>query len=203
VQFQAELGEPLPQRRQAAFRVGFLPSRCAASRTPRSPRDLGFWRCVQSKSNCLAFSLVSPLPSADSADGGTPSLFAGFSGTMELSGTAASVVPRKRACRNYGLAPSPTDPPLARRAAPCERWMLPGPPGFREESFQSCVWSLTPWGRHRTRQERSTPLLPSPCQDKVGHLKGMISELNTQPDCASVNASTCRLPDNPHHSRPR
>jgi hypothetical protein len=30
------------------------------------------------------FSLVSPLPSADSACGGTPPLFAGFCGTMEL-----------------------------------------------------------------------------------------------------------------------
>jgi len=31
------------------------------------------------------FPLVSSLPSTDSADGGTPSLFAGFFGTMELS----------------------------------------------------------------------------------------------------------------------
>ena len=32
-------------------------------------------------------------------------------------------------------------------------------------------------------------LLPSPCQDKVGHRREMFSELNTRPGCASVNAS--------------
>ncbi len=60
-------------------------SRCAASRTPSSPRDLGFRRCVRSSSDGSAFSLVSPLPSTGSAGSGTLSLFAGFFGTMELS----------------------------------------------------------------------------------------------------------------------
>src|SRR5580700_10552119 len=50
---------------------------------------------------------------------------------------------------------------------------------------------------------RSTSLLPSPCQDKVGHRRKMISELNTRPGCASVNASPKRLPAPAHHSRPR
>ena len=59
--------------------------RCAASRTPSSPRDLGTRRCVQSSRNGLAFSLVSPLPATDSANSGTLSLFACFRGTMELS----------------------------------------------------------------------------------------------------------------------
>lgn len=31
----------------------------------------------------------------------------------------------------------------------------------------------------------------------------MFSELDTQPGCPSVNASSCRLPDNTHHARPR
>ena len=50
---------------------------------------------------------------------------------------------------------------------------------------------------------RSTSLLPSPCQDKVGHRREMISELNTRPGCASVNASPGQLPVPTHHSRPR
>jgi|694.fasta_scaffold94802_1 hypothetical protein len=81
--------------------------------------------------------------------------------------------------------------------------MSPGSLGFREESFQPCVWSLTPWGTHRTRLERSTCQLPSPRQDEVGRHTGMFSELNTQPGCTPVNASTRRLPDEPHHSGPR
>ena len=81
--------------------------------------------------------------------------------------------------------------------------MSPGSPGFREESFQPCAWSQTPWGRRRTRHDRSTSLLPSPCQDKVGHHKRMFSELNTRPGCTSVNASPWRLPADTHHSRPR
>jgi len=46
---------------------------------------------------------------------------------------------RKRACRHYGISPSPTDPRP-------KTWMFPGSPGFREESFWPCVWPLTPWG---------------------------------------------------------
>ena len=46
-------------------------------------------------------------------------------------------------------------------------------------------------------------LLPSPCQDRVGRHRRMFSELDTPPGCTSVNASPCRLPDRPHHSRPR
>ena len=57
----------------------------SVSRTLGSPRDLGFWRRVQSSSNCLTFSLVSPLPSIDSADSEPLSLFADFCGTMKLS----------------------------------------------------------------------------------------------------------------------
>lgn len=36
------------------------------------------------------FSLVSPLPSIDSTGSGTPPLFAGFFGTMELSDSLAT-----------------------------------------------------------------------------------------------------------------
>ena len=36
------------------------------------------------------FSSVSPLPSADSVGSGTPPLFAGFPGTMELSDSPAT-----------------------------------------------------------------------------------------------------------------
>ena len=46
---------------------------------------------------------------------------------------------QRRACRDYGIAPSPTDPsPM--------RGMSLGSPSFREESFRPCVWSSTPWG---------------------------------------------------------
>ena len=66
--------------------------------------------------------------------------------------------------------------------------------GFREERFQPCLWSSTPWGSCRTCRERSTSLLPSPRQDGVGLRKEMFSEFNTQPGCTSVNASPSRLP---------
>ena len=59
--------------------------RRAAARTPSRPRDLETRRCVRSSSNCSTFSLVSPLPSTDSADSEPLSLFACFFGTMELS----------------------------------------------------------------------------------------------------------------------
>src|SRR5437870_1231703 len=60
------------------------------------------------------------------------------------------VTPRPRPCRTCGLAPSPTDP------LPWKKRMLAGSLGFREESFQPCLWSLTPWGPRRTRRDRST-----------------------------------------------
>ena len=47
---------------------------------------------------------------------------------------------RRRARRTCGFAPSPTDPP------PWEQRISPGSLGFREKSFQPCLWSLTPWG---------------------------------------------------------
>ena len=63
----------------------------AASRTPSNPRDLAtnglpfvFRLWVRSSSDCSVFSLVSSLPSANSAGFGTRPLFAGFFGTMEL-----------------------------------------------------------------------------------------------------------------------
>jgi len=64
--------------------------RRAAARTPSSPRDLEARRCVRSSSHCSTFSLVSPLPSTDSADSGPLSLFAGFCGTMGLSDSPAT-----------------------------------------------------------------------------------------------------------------
>jgi len=118
---------------------------CAASRTPSNPRDLGtngvpseLRLCIRSSSDCSMFSLVSPLPSIDSAGSGTPPLLAGFFGTMERSD------PRRRAGRTCGLAPSPTDP------LPWKKRMSPGSLGFREKSVQPCLWSQTPWGSHRT-----------------------------------------------------
>ena len=62
----------------------------AAARTPSSPRDLKTRRCVRSSSHCSTCSLVSPLPSTDSADSGPLSLFADFFGTMELSDSPAT-----------------------------------------------------------------------------------------------------------------
>jgi len=62
----------------------------AEARTPNSPRDLETRRCVRSSSHCSTCSLVSPLPSTDSADSGPLSVFAGFCGTMELSDSPAT-----------------------------------------------------------------------------------------------------------------
>ena len=63
-------------------------------------------------------------------------------------------------------------------------------------AIQSLRWA----GRRQACHECSTSLLSSPCQDKVGHRREMISELNTRPGCASVNASPERLPAPAHHS---
>jgi hypothetical protein len=58
----------------------------AASRTPRSPRDLRLIRPgVRGKAVCSAFLLAESLSSADSADASAASLFAGFAGTMDSS----------------------------------------------------------------------------------------------------------------------
>ena len=58
----------------------------AASRTPCSPRDLGFVRlCVRSKASCLAFLLAESLSSIDSADASAAPLFADFAGTTDSS----------------------------------------------------------------------------------------------------------------------
>ena len=43
-------------------------------------------------------------------------------------------------------------------------------------------------------------VLPSPCQDKVGTPKEVISELNGWPACAPVNASPAMLPPPAHDS---
>jgi hypothetical protein len=98
------------------------------------------------------------------------------------------LTPRRRACQTFGISPSLTDP------LPWKKRMSPGSLGFREERFQPCLWSSTPWGSCRTCRERSTSLLPSPRQDGVGLRKEMFSEFNTQPGCTSVNASPSRLP---------
>ena len=108
------------------------------------------------------------------------------------------LTPRQRACRTCGIAPSPTDP------LPWEKRMLPGSLGFREESFQPCLWSADSVGVTRTCRDRSTchcclPLV----RTRSATAKEMFSELNTPPGCTSVNASPCRLPDTTHHSRPR
>ena len=78
--------------------VDLQTARCsAAARTPSNPRDLAtngapseFRRCVRSSSDCPVFSLVSSLPSANSAGSATPPLFAGFPGTMELCDSPAT-----------------------------------------------------------------------------------------------------------------
>jgi hypothetical protein len=76
------------------YRIRLLPRimtikpHLAACRTPSSPRDLEARRGVRSSSDGSAFSLVNPLPSTNSADSGTPPLFACFFGTMELSDSA-------------------------------------------------------------------------------------------------------------------
>ena len=45
-------------------------------------------------------------------------------------------------------------------------------------------------------------MLPSPCQNKVGTPKIVISELNSWPACAPVNASPAMLPPPAHDSEP-
>jgi hypothetical protein len=89
--------------------------------------------------------VVSSLPSANSAGRGTLPLFAGFLGTMELCDSPVTSISA------LWVAPSPTDSLLWKKR------MSPGSLGFREESFQPCLWSLSPWGSHRTRRaSRST-----------------------------------------------
>ena len=139
---------------------------------------------------CLAFPSVSFLPSTGSADSTGLSLFAGFFGTTKLSDSPETYT------SDVGLKPSPTDP---LESSGCFRGL---PASARSVSNRACGLRLRGgdivlacFARHRcclphvrTRSARQTQTF---------------SELNTQPGCASVNASPCRLPDTPHHSRPR
>jgi hypothetical protein len=102
------------------------------------------------------FSLVSSLPSTNSAGLGTRPLFAGLFGTMKL----------------------------------CD-----SPP-----TSMSDLWPRAFSDRSASMQETD---VSGVSRDKVGHLTRLFSELHTPPDCTSVNASSCRLPDTTHHSRPR
>jgi hypothetical protein len=82
-------------------------SRRAASRTPHSPRDAGFRPCVRSAVVCVAFPLVAPLPSTDSAATVGLALFARFCGTM---GTSDSPVTCMSAVRLLALSDRSSPP---------------------------------------------------------------------------------------------
>jgi hypothetical protein len=82
--------------------------------------------------------------------------------------------PRRRACRTSGSWPSPTGPPP--RRAPT------GSPGSRAWSFHACRRVLAP-----------PAVLPSVTCHGVGTLIAIISQLNTLPACAPVNASMAAL----------
>ena len=116
--------------------------------------------------------------------------------STEPNNGAGKPMALERGRTDCGIAPSPTDP------SP-RRGVFPGSPGFREDRFHSCAWSQTPWDGNRTCLDRSTSPTPSPCQDKVGIHKLMISELNTRPGPSHVSASIHGLPHETHHSRPR
>ena len=103
--------------------------RPAAARTPSSPRDLETRRSVRSSNHGSTFSLVSPLPSTDSAGSGPLSLFAGFCGTVERSDSPET-------CRSDLWPRAFSD-----RSASMEEAMSPGSLGFREEPVQPCLWS--------------------------------------------------------------
>src|SRR5574340_1089228 len=138
------------------------------------------------------FSLVSSLPSTDSADGGTPSLFAGFSGTMELSDfplTCTSVV-RRLAFTDRSASMGEAEvagiswlPRGKFSTMPVVSDSVGGMSDLPIAFDMSFAFPMSEQGR------------PPQCV--------IFSELNTRPGCTSVNASSCRLPDSMHHSRPR
>ncbi len=109
----------------------------AVSRTPSSPRDLITRLYVWTNSGSRPIAVPRRSTRSVSFPSQTPQQF-----EVPLCSPASQVLrdcltSQRRACRDDGIAPSPTDPSLIRR-------MSLGSPGFREESFRKSV--RVAWG---------------------------------------------------------
>ena len=136
----------------------------------------------------VAFPLVDPLPSTDSAAAFGPALFARFSGTMGPSDsleTCMSVVRHDA----FSDRPPPSSGAGVSRVSrfPCKEF-----PRMRRVFDSAASMGGLRWS--------SLMMLPSPCQNKVGTPNELISELNGWPACAPVNASPAMLPPPAHDS---
>src|ERR1035438_9092395 len=116
------------------------------------------------------FPLAGPLSSTISA-ACCPALFNGFAGPTGPSVSPWSCI--------FGLRPwtSRSDPPLHRL-----RRMTMGYPGSRAWRFHACTGSSTAQGPLRARDIAPYVMLPSACQNDVGTLVSVISQLNS-PAC--------------------
>jgi hypothetical protein len=102
------------------------------------------------------------------------------------SRTGNRPTPRRRACWTPGSWPSPTGQPQRPRLAPT------GSPGSRAWSFHACQ------GPQTARSPRVLAIahpwvLPSAMRNNVGTPVAIISQINTLPACAPVNASMATL----------
>ena len=165
-----------------------LPSFFAALRTRSSPIGPLLWLGVQHGLDCSAFSLVNGLPSTTSA-GGFPLLFGCFAGITPLYDSPPPCM------WVLSLIAFSHRPAISRLRA------ATGSPGSRAWSFYTCLGSTTPPGcdalawrtPHRGLPELLTPSAPG--------LR--ISELNTLPAYAPVNASSAALRPPSHDSDSR
>jgi hypothetical protein len=149
----------------------------ATSRTLSNPRGLEARHSVRSSSNGSALSMVSPLPSTDSADSEPLSLFACFYGTMELSDSPAT-------CMSDLWHRAFSDRSASVRNG-CRRGLSAS---VRKVSNRACGLRLR--GGHAglaciVRHDYCLPRVSDQpaVGARVGHHKEMFSEFNTQPGC--------------------
>ena len=148
-----------------------------AHRAGRSTRESGSGSGAGSPARCSPWSVAfPPCP---------PQMLA-----HPCSGTSRVLfdrpTPHRRACWPSGSRPSPTGPPhLSRRAS------MGLPVLARGVSMHA--WGLRLRSVRRTLAMAHPPVLPSAIRNDVGTLVAIISQLNTQPACAPVNASMVAL----------
>ena len=133
-------------------------SRFATSRTPHNPMP----RFPGSESGAskvsVAFPLVGPLPSTDSA-AGFPALFSRFFGTMRPSDSLETCMSGVRHCA-FPDRPASDDEGVPRVSRfPCKEFSC-----MRRVSDSAAFMGDLRWA--------SLMMWPSPCQDKVGTPKG-------------------------------
>jgi len=133
------------------------------------------------------FSLVRSLSSTPSA-GGRPPLFRRFAGTCEAVRLPIHVHVGLMA---HGL--SPTGPP---RLGFGREWGL----SVLAHGVSIRRWGLRLRGAFQGLAMATPSVLPSVCSTTSAPRTGMISELNTQPACAPVNASTSALRRTSHEA---